>query len=98
MSSEKTNSSRRDFLVKSMALIPTVVIAGGGVGAIGAAAQAQASGCRRGGKNAGRRGLAAAVLQRAGVLINAAVARSSRPTSWGPARARRGFRSLSIAR
>ncbi|PLM51410.1 gluconate 2-dehydrogenase, partial [Klebsiella pneumoniae] len=26
MSSEKTNNSRRDFLVKSMALIPTVVI------------------------------------------------------------------------
>ncbi|HBT4645803.1 TPA: gluconate 2-dehydrogenase subunit 3 family protein, partial [Klebsiella aerogenes] len=25
MSSEKTNNSRRDFLVKSMALIPTVV-------------------------------------------------------------------------
>ncbi|HEN9824103.1 TPA: gluconate 2-dehydrogenase subunit 3 family protein, partial [Klebsiella pneumoniae] len=24
MSSEKTNNSRRDFLVKSMALIPTV--------------------------------------------------------------------------
>ncbi|MGV2394975.1 MAG UNVERIFIED_CONTAM: gluconate 2-dehydrogenase subunit 3 family protein, partial [Klebsiella aerogenes] len=35
MSSEKTNNSRRDFLVKSMALIPTVVIGGGSVGAIG---------------------------------------------------------------
>ena len=35
MSSEKTNNSRRDFLVKSMALIPTVVIGGAGAGAIG---------------------------------------------------------------
>ncbi len=32
MSSEKTNNSRRDFLVKSMALIPTVVIGGAGAG------------------------------------------------------------------
>ncbi|MBF9186253.1 gluconate 2-dehydrogenase subunit 3 family protein, partial [Klebsiella pneumoniae] len=37
MSSEKTNNSRRDFLVKSMALIPTVVIGGAGAGAIGVA-------------------------------------------------------------
>jgi gluconate 2-dehydrogenase gamma chain len=42
MSSEKTNNSRRDFLVKSMALIPTVVIGGGSVGAIGVAASATA--------------------------------------------------------
>ncbi|HAT1617834.1 TPA: gluconate 2-dehydrogenase subunit 3 family protein, partial [Raoultella ornithinolytica] len=34
MSSEKTNNSRRDFLVKSMALIPTVVIGSGSVGAV----------------------------------------------------------------
>jgi hypothetical protein len=42
MSSEKTNNSRRDFLVKSMALIPTVVIGGGSVGALGVAASASA--------------------------------------------------------
>ncbi|HBW0898771.1 TPA: gluconate 2-dehydrogenase subunit 3 family protein, partial [Klebsiella pneumoniae] len=40
MSSEKTNNSRRDFLVKSMALIPTVVIGGAGAGAIGVATSA----------------------------------------------------------
>ncbi|UMX65988.1 gluconate 2-dehydrogenase subunit 3 family protein [Klebsiella pneumoniae] len=33
MSSEKTNNSRRDFLVKSISLIPTVVIGGAGAGA-----------------------------------------------------------------
>ena len=42
MSSEKTNNSRRDFLVKSMALIPTVVIGGAGAGAIGVATSATA--------------------------------------------------------
>ncbi|MEO3989160.1 gluconate 2-dehydrogenase subunit 3 family protein [Pseudocitrobacter cyperus] len=35
MSSEKTNSSRRDFLVKSMTLIPAVVVGGSSVGALG---------------------------------------------------------------
>lgn len=43
MSSEKTNNSRRDFLVKSMALIPTVVIGSGSVGAVAAASTAQAA-------------------------------------------------------
>ncbi|HBT2959439.1 gluconate 2-dehydrogenase subunit 3 family protein [Klebsiella sp. C304] len=42
MSSEKTNNSRRDFLVKSMALIPTVVIGSAGAGAIGVATSATA--------------------------------------------------------
>lgn len=35
MSSEKTNSSRRDFLVKSMTLIPAVVVGSSSVGALG---------------------------------------------------------------
>ncbi len=46
MSSEKTNNSRRDFLVKSMALIPTVVIGGAGAGAIGVATSATAQAAR----------------------------------------------------
>ncbi len=44
MSSEKTNNSRRDFLVKSMALIPTVVIGGAGAGAIGVTHQRDRAG------------------------------------------------------
>ncbi len=68
MSSEKTNNSRRDFLVKSMALIPTVVIGGAGAGAIGVAtsATAQAAPASRASLREHRGGqrLEAAVLQR----------------------------------
>lgn len=68
MSSEKTNNSRRDFLVKSMALIPTVVIGGAGAGAIGVAtsatAQAAPASEPASGKHGGGQRLEAAVLQR----------------------------------
>lgn len=43
MASEKNNSSRRDFLVKSMSLIPAVVVTGGSMGAVGLAAPAAAA-------------------------------------------------------
>lgn len=38
MSNHKTNNSRRDFLLKSMTLIPAAVIGGSGVGALTAPA------------------------------------------------------------
>lgn len=43
MSSEKTNSSRRDFLVKSMTLIPAVVVGGSSVGTFGLVESAAAA-------------------------------------------------------
>ncbi|AFJ48114.1 gluconate 2-dehydrogenase subunit 3 family protein [Shimwellia blattae] len=43
MSSERNNSSRRDFLVKSMSLIPAVVVTGGNIGALGFAGAAVAA-------------------------------------------------------
>lgn len=43
MSSEKTNSSRRDFLVKSITLIPAVVVGGSSVGALGMVENAAAA-------------------------------------------------------
>lgn len=43
MASEKNNSSRRDFLVRSMSLIPAVVVTGGSMGAVGLAAPAAAA-------------------------------------------------------
>lgn len=68
MSSEKTNNSRRDFLVKSMALIPTVVIGGAGAGAIGVATSATAQAAPRFRaslrEHRGGQRLEAAVLQR----------------------------------
>ena len=60
MSSEKTNNSRRDFLVKSMALIPTVVIGGAGAGAIGVATSATAQAAPAQSRRAERDGLSAA--------------------------------------
>jgi gluconate 2-dehydrogenase gamma chain len=43
MSNDKTNNSRRDFLLKSMTLIPAAVIGGSGVGALTAPAPALAA-------------------------------------------------------
>ncbi|TQI80329.1 gluconate 2-dehydrogenase gamma chain [Serratia fonticola] len=43
MSDDKTNNSRRDFLLKSMTLIPAAVIGGGGVTALTAPASVQAA-------------------------------------------------------
>ena len=43
MASEKNNSSRRDFLVKSMSLIPAVVVTGGSIGAVGFSGAAAAA-------------------------------------------------------
>ncbi|MCE9897508.1 gluconate 2-dehydrogenase subunit 3 family protein [Raoultella terrigena] len=85
MSSEKTNSSRRDFLVKSMALIPTVVIAGGGVGAIGAAAQAQASDAAAAAKTPAGEGWQPQFFnEQEWAFINAAVARLIPADELGP--------------
>lgn len=87
MSSEKTNSSRRDFLVKSMALIPTVVIGSGSVGAVAAAATAQAA------ESAPAAGSASATTgewkpqffnEREWAFINAAVARLIPADELGP--------------
>ena len=87
MSSEKTNNSRRDFLVKSMALIPTVVIGSGSVGAVAAAATAQAA------ESAPAVGSASATPgewkpqffnEREGAFITAAVARLIPADELGP--------------
>ncbi|MBJ3814964.1 gluconate 2-dehydrogenase subunit 3 family protein [Shimwellia pseudoproteus] len=43
MSKERNNSSRRDFLVKSMGLIPAVVVTGGNIGALSFAGSAAAA-------------------------------------------------------
>ncbi|MEB7897097.1 gluconate 2-dehydrogenase subunit 3 family protein [Raoultella ornithinolytica] len=87
MSSEKTNNSRRDFLVKSMALIPTVVIGSGSVGAVAAASTAQAA------ERATAGGAASATTgdwkpqffnEREWAFINAAVARLIPADELGP--------------
>ena len=87
MSSEKTNNSRRDFLVKSMALIPTVVIGSGSVGAVAAASTAQAA------ERATAGGSASATTgdwkpqffnEREWAFINAAVARLIPADELGP--------------
>ncbi|HDT6527132.1 TPA: gluconate 2-dehydrogenase subunit 3 family protein [Raoultella ornithinolytica] len=87
MSSEKTNNSRRDFLVKSMALIPTVVIGSGSVGAVAAASTAQAA------ERATAGGSASATTgdwkpqffnEREWAFINAAVARLVPADELGP--------------
>ena len=87
MSSEKTNNSRRDFLVKSMALIPTVVIGSGSVGAGAAASTAQAA------ERATAGGSASATTgewkpqffnEREWAFINAAVARLIPADELGP--------------
>ncbi|ELT9605322.1 gluconate 2-dehydrogenase subunit 3 family protein [Raoultella planticola] len=87
MSSEKTNNSRRDFLVKSMTLIPTVVIGSGSVGAVAAAATAQAA------ESAPAAGSASATTgewkpqffnEREWAFINAAVARLIPADELGP--------------
>ena len=87
MSSEKTNNSRRDFLVKSMALIPTVVIGSGSVGAVAAASTAQAA------ERATAGGSASATtgdwkpqlfIEREWAFINAAVARLIPADELGP--------------
>lgn len=87
MSSEKTNNSRRDFLVKSMALIPTVVIGSGSVGAVAAASTAQAA------ERATASGSASATTgdwkpqffnEREWAFINAAVARLIPADELGP--------------
>lgn len=87
MSSEKTNNSRRDFLVKSMALIPTVVIGSGSVGAVAAASTAQAA------ERATAGGSASATTgdwkpqffnEREWAFINAAVARLIPADKLGP--------------
>ncbi|HAV2046831.1 TPA: gluconate 2-dehydrogenase subunit 3 family protein [Raoultella ornithinolytica] len=87
MSSEKTNNSRRDFLVKSMALIPTVVIGSGSVGAVAAASTAQAA------ERAAAGGSASATTgdwkpqffnEREWAFINAAVARLIPADELGP--------------
>lgn len=87
MSSEKTNNSRRDFLVKSMALIPTVVIGSGSVGADAAASTAQAA------ERATAGGSASATTgdwkpqffnEREWAFINAAVARLIPADELGP--------------
>ncbi|MGM0513990.1 MAG: gluconate 2-dehydrogenase subunit 3 family protein, partial [Pseudomonadota bacterium] len=43
MSNDKTNNSRRDFLLKSMTLIPAAVIGGSGVSALTAPTPALAA-------------------------------------------------------
>ncbi|WP_418343561.1 gluconate 2-dehydrogenase subunit 3 family protein [Raoultella ornithinolytica] len=87
MSSEKTNNSRRDFLVKSMALIPTIVIGSGSVGAVAAASTAQAA------ERATAGGSASATTgdwkpqffnEREWAFINAAVARLIPADELGP--------------
>ncbi|HGW0996900.1 TPA: gluconate 2-dehydrogenase subunit 3 family protein [Raoultella planticola] len=87
MSSEKTNNSRRDFLVKSMVLIPTVVIGSGSVGAVAAASTAQAA------ERATAGGSASATTgdwkpqffnEREWAFINAAVARLIPADELGP--------------
>ena len=87
MSSEKTNNSRRDFLVKSIALIPTVVIGSGSVGAVAAASTAQAA------ERATAGGSASATTgawkpqffnEREWAFINAAVARLIPADELGP--------------
>lgn len=87
MSSEKTNNSRRDFLVKSMALIPTVVIGSGSIGAVAAASTAQAA------ERATAGGSASATTgdwkpqffnEREWAFINAAVARLIPADELGP--------------
>ncbi|MFK3704029.1 gluconate 2-dehydrogenase gamma chain [Raoultella sp. BIGb0138] len=87
MSSEKTNNSRRDFLVKSMALIPTVVIGSTGVGVAGAAGVAHAA------EPASAAGSASAAAsdwqpqffnEREWAFINAAVARLIPADELGP--------------
>ena len=87
MSSEKTNNSRRDFLVKSMALIPTGVIGSGSVGAVAAASTAQAA------ERATAGGSASATTgdwkpqffnEREWAFINAAVARLIPADELGP--------------
>ncbi|HAT1618433.1 TPA: gluconate 2-dehydrogenase subunit 3 family protein [Raoultella planticola] len=87
MSSEKTNNSRRDFLVKSMALIPTVVIGSGSVGAVAAASTAQAA------ESSPAGGAASATTgewkpqffnEREWAFINAAVARLIPADELGP--------------
>ena len=87
MSSEKTNNSRRDFLVKSMALIPTVVIGSGSGGAVAAASTAQAA------ERATAGGSASATTgdwkpqffnEREWAFINAAVARLIPADELGP--------------
>ena len=87
MSSEKTNNSRRDFLVKSMALIPTVVIGGGSVGAIGVAASATAhaaSAPSAGGNTASSDWKPQFFNDREWLFINAAVARLIPADELGP--------------
>ena len=87
MSSEKTNNSRRDFLVKSMALIPTVVIGGGSVGAIGVAASAtaQAASAPSAGGNATSSDWKPQFFNdREWLFINAAVARLIPADELGP--------------
>ena len=87
MSSEKTNNSRRDFLLKSMALIPTIVIGSGSVGAVAAASTAQAA------ERATAGGSASATTgdwkpqffnEREWAFINAAVARLIPADELGP--------------
>ena len=87
MSSEKTNTSRRDFLLKSMALIPTIVIGSGSVGAVAAASTAQAA------ERATAGGSASATTgdwkpqffnEREWAFINAAVARLIPADELGP--------------
>ena len=87
MSSEKTNNSRRDFLVKSMALIHTIVIGSGSVGAVAAASTAQAA------ERATAGGSASATTgdwkpqffnEREWAFINAAVARLIPADELGP--------------
>ncbi|HHT2831152.1 gluconate 2-dehydrogenase subunit 3 family protein [Klebsiella aerogenes] len=87
MSSEKTNNSRRDFLVKSMALIPTVVIGGGSVGAIGVAtsATAQAASAPSAGGNAASSDWKPQFFNdREWLFINAVVARLIPADELGP--------------
>ncbi|WP_434640632.1 gluconate 2-dehydrogenase subunit 3 family protein [Klebsiella sp. I138] len=87
MSSEKTNNSRRDFLVKSMALIPTVVIGSGSVGVVAAASVAQAA---DGSSIAGATSVAASDWKpqffndREWSFVNAAVARLIPADELGP--------------
>ncbi|VTO24111.1 gluconate 2-dehydrogenase subunit gamma [Klebsiella variicola] len=89
MSSEKTNNSRRDFLVKSMALIPTVVIGGAGAGAIGVATSATAQAAPASEPASGNTAAASDwkpqfFNDREWVFINAAVARLIPADELGP--------------
>ncbi|VEA73293.1 Gluconate 2-dehydrogenase subunit 3 precursor [Serratia rubidaea] len=94
MSDNKTNNSRRDFLLKSVTLIPAAVIGGSSVGALTAPAPAVAADDAP--KNDDYQPTFFTPEEWA--FINAAVARLIPADDRGPGRWKPACRSLSIVR